>query len=313
MRLYLQQKSNMAPIPGTGTKFASSGVEQQSARQGSLSKDQGLIKAVAVKQRRFQDMLWRTHDSLEGELEGAAPVPNEFFNELEKVLLNDQDYAEDILVLDFYSSLVKILENSSRFSMAILFGLINAQELGQMKREEISNLVKEYGDMDEATFRQTLLRANNDTSHVHANVRMSGSPANVVVSTGRGVDRLKSQKQRASMAAPAASLAGVEREHEMPQQRSFTHQQTNKRQPHLPAWAKKAVAGESVERTKSPQEVTPTPSQRPAKPQPPQRRPSQHQSRPRPPKPRPSQQQRSESRSSVPQAGDSAENALVID
>lgn len=161
--------SNMAPVLGTGTQFAPSGVEQrsvqeQSDQQGQLSKDQGLLRSAAIKQRRLQDMLWKTHDTLDGDLERTAPVPDEFINELATVLHNDPNYAEDILVLDFYSSLVKILENSSRFSMAILFGLINARELGKMNREEISNCVKTYEDMDEATFRGKLLRADHDTS-----------------------------------------------------------------------------------------------------------------------------------------------------
>lgn len=94
-------------------------------------------------------------------------------------------------------------------------------------------------------------------------------------------------------------------------QGAFTHQQTR---PHLPAWAKEAVANENVERSKSPQDVTPKSSQRPANLLPPLRHSSRQQSlQGHAVKSRPTQQQPSEPQSSVPQAGDSAENALVID
>lgn len=157
--------TNMAPIPpipGTGTVFASPGVgsqsgEEQRAKQPPALKDQGLIKAVATKKRRLEDMLWKVHNELPGDLVRKAPMTGQFVNELEEALKNHQQYPEGIVVLDFYTLMVKTLEKSPRFSLVILFGLVDARELTYMKREEMSDMVKKYDDMDESTFKRQLL------------------------------------------------------------------------------------------------------------------------------------------------------------
>lgn len=160
---------NIAPIPGTGTKFAlpivdQKPTEEQPARQGFLLKDQGPSKSAAAKLRRVQDMLWETYEALDDDLQRMAPVPLEFLDELTTFLKNDPDHAEDMLLLDFCSSLIKNLENSSRFSMALLFGLIDAKELGKMKRQEMSKCVMKYDEMDETTFRRKLSGLDHDSS-----------------------------------------------------------------------------------------------------------------------------------------------------
>jgi SNF2 family DNA or RNA helicase len=166
--------SSMAPIPGTGTMFASSSVDQQSveerhvqaqpAEQQPAPKDLGLVKAVAAKKRHLEEMLWTMRDKLTGDLAKDPPSPDEFLGTLASALQDHPQYSEEILLLDFYTSLVRTLEKSSRFSMAILFGLINAEELSHLKREETSDLVRKYDDMDESTFKRKLLGGDEDSS-----------------------------------------------------------------------------------------------------------------------------------------------------
>jgi len=139
------------------------------------------------------------------------------------------------------------------------------------------------------------------TQHVDANAGTSRSPADVLVPTGREVERPENTKTQASTAAPPQPQVGNAAT-------SMTlHAKTRK--PHLPEWAQEAVANGSAERSKSPQEATPMPYQRAPRPAPSQRRSTQ----PRP-NPRSAQSQKSKRRSSeLLQKGNSVEDALVID
>lgn len=158
--------TNVAPIPGTGTVFASPGAGSQSveeqrvgashAGQHSAPKDQALLRAVAVKKRRLEDMLWKVRGELSDDLATRTISPSDFVTALDAGLLGHQQYPEDILLMDFYTSLVRTLEKSPRFSKAILLGLVAAEELSHMKREERSDLVRKYDDLDESTFQRKL-------------------------------------------------------------------------------------------------------------------------------------------------------------
>jgi superfamily II DNA or RNA helicase len=148
--------SNLAPIAGAGTMFAPSGTDQQS-EQLSAPRDQNLVKSVATKQKRLREIVWTAHGNLHGDLSTAAPSPTVFLEALEQALKDTTQYSEDLLLLDFFSSLIRTLEKSPRFSMAIVFGLIDAKELSHMKREQVADLVKKYDSMDWPIFENQLL------------------------------------------------------------------------------------------------------------------------------------------------------------
>ncbi|KAJ9155815.1 Protein CHROMATIN REMODELING 20 [Coniochaeta hoffmannii] len=138
-------------------------VKERPVARPSAPKDLVLVRSVAAKKRRLADMLWTLHNSLTNGGE-TPPRPEDFLNALDKALQDHPQWSEDILLLDFCTSLVRTLEKSARFRLAILFGLVNARELTHMNREEISDLVKRYDGMDESTFKRELLGSDKDPS-----------------------------------------------------------------------------------------------------------------------------------------------------
>ncbi|KAB5558400.1 hypothetical protein GE09DRAFT_1119128, partial [Coniochaeta sp. 2T2.1] len=278
-------------------------------------------------------MLYTTFDSMDEDLKRRIQVPDQFVTDLDAAIKSNPNCQDLISQYDVWTSLVKQLEKHPLYGKAILFGRVDPRELGNMKREERAKLAEDLGKTDDASL-PGQSGGDKEPSHAHARTHGSGFPPNVVVPTGPRADRpvnhqpgesvSETQQAGGGTTTPAFKSAppgySENRRHG-----SSTHKQ--KRPPHLPGWAQKAVADENIERSKSPQNATPMPSQRPGKPIPPLRRhSSQHQQssqsrRGRPPgiqsksgpvKPSASQPTRSQSRPSVPMAGDSADNAVVI-
>ncbi|KAB5570320.1 hypothetical protein GE09DRAFT_703654 [Coniochaeta sp. 2T2.1] len=318
------------PIAGTGTEFAPPVVEKPTL----FPRADNLHKSNHSKKGRFLAMLYTTFNAMDEDLKRRIQVPDQFVTDLDAAIKSNPDCQDLISQYDVWTSLVKQLEKHPLYGKAILFGRVKPGELGNMKREERAKLAEDLGKTDEATL-PGQSGADKEPSHRHTSTHGSGFPPNAVVPTGTPADRPENQRPRDSVSGSQQTGGGTT----TPAYKSAlpgnfencrhglsTHKQ--KRAPHLPDWAQKAVADENIERSKSPQNATPMPSQRPGRPIPPPRRhSSQHQQssqarRGRPPgirnksgpvKPSPSQPARSQSRPSGPMAGDSADNAVVID
>jgi hypothetical protein len=109
-------------------------------------------------------LLWTTYNELEGDIARAASTPQEFKLDLEAMLRKHPDIAEDLMMLDYCSALANTVEKSRRLRMALLCGLVTAENIGTTKRQDLSNLVKKYDDMDEATFLHKLSQVTQGTS-----------------------------------------------------------------------------------------------------------------------------------------------------
>lgn len=146
-----------SPIQGTGTQMMSRGVENHSVPQGK-----GLSIIIQGKKRRIGELLWDTRQRLDDKLERATQTPEEIVVDIEKVF--EKDPSEDIVVLDSLSWLVTIMERSPRLRQALLCDVVSAGQLGALKREDVSNLIKTYEGMDQAVFNRKLSREDKETS-----------------------------------------------------------------------------------------------------------------------------------------------------
>jgi hypothetical protein len=119
---------------------------------------------IASKKRHVRELLWVTYNSLDEKLGRAAQEPDEFELQLDTVLQNHPDHGQDLVMLDYYSALVMAMEKSPRFRQALLCGLVAAKDVGMAKRQDLSNFVKKYDEMDDAQFMRNLSQATQDTS-----------------------------------------------------------------------------------------------------------------------------------------------------
>jgi hypothetical protein len=179
---------NTAPIAGPGTSIARPDTNQQSGEAQNVERqpvlpqtdpkeENQIHKLVQVKKRHVMEVLWKASGDLHGDLQKRNPgLPLQFVGALDRVVQNNPQYSEGLLVLDFYTSLGKTLKESQRFSTACIFGRVNADDLSNMSRSTLSDLVKKYEQMDEATFNRELLGGGKDPDPSVGNTRQLYQP-----------------------------------------------------------------------------------------------------------------------------------------
>jgi hypothetical protein len=119
-------------------------------------------KAIQDKQRGLKDILLKAYGSYGGHAFRDIMTPDEVAADVSKAI--GADTKEFVVVIDFYTTLIKCLDASARLPKAMIYGAVSADALAGMTRKDLRALVHRFDEMDETEFQKEIAKGIQKTS-----------------------------------------------------------------------------------------------------------------------------------------------------
>jgi SNF2 family DNA or RNA helicase len=117
---------------------------------------------IQDKQSKVKELLMNAYGSYEAHAFRDILTPDEVAAAVSKAI--GAETQEYVVVVAFYTTLIKCLDASARFQKAMICGAIGAEALASLSRKDLNALVDKFDEMDESEFKKEIAKGIQKTS-----------------------------------------------------------------------------------------------------------------------------------------------------